>query len=72
MFMRNLLSIILGLYLGHWLIKLYYHNLYIHGPDSNVVKKEIHFDQSNQTCYQFIPQPYVCPLNLLHDKSIDP
>jgi len=35
----------------------------IHGPDSNVVKKEIYrFGSESDQCYQYQIDPVVCPL----------
>ena len=68
MITKNLVSLIIGLICGHLIIKYIYPQSYLHGPNSNEIRQDIHFDNLNQECYQFIPQPYVCPLALLKSK----
>lgn len=31
-----------------------------HGPDSNIIKREIY--SKDKLCYKLLPIPYVCPL----------
>ena len=68
MIIRNFVSFISGILFGYLIIKYIYPRLQFQGPDSNEIRKDIYFDLSNQTCFQFLPQPYICPLSLLKQK----
>ena len=71
MISRKIFFVFLGFVFGYLIIKSFYSKTTIHGPNSNLVKKKIFFDQTVHQCYQYIPQPYVCPLYLLkNDKGI--
>ena len=60
----NLLTIFLGFFLGHFIVLTYQkYNYDIHGPDSNKVKKQIHFDSSTGKYYQLEPQVTFCPVS---------
>jgi hypothetical protein len=55
--MKFVISIVLGFLIAHAMVR--YFNFQTHGPDSNIVRKEIHQDQ-NGKCYHFEPVPYIC------------
>ncbi len=55
---RSLLSIFLGLIAAKIIMGK---NVIEHGPDSNIVRKEIHKSQVHpDICYKFEPVTYVC------------
>jgi uncharacterized membrane-anchored protein YhcB (DUF1043 family) len=60
----KLLSLLIGFVTGYIIIKFIRPSTIVHGPDSNLVKRQIHIDQQTKQCYRFIPQPYVCPLTI--------
>ena len=35
-----------------------------HGPNSNVIRKQIHYDEKTGKCYSFKPVVHICPINL--------
>ena len=57
----KLISIAIGLLMGYIIIKILIPISTYHGPNSNIVRKQIHQDKKTSSCYRFIPQPYVCP-----------
>jgi hypothetical protein len=54
----RILSIFLGLLVGY-ILAVYFTTPEQHGPDSNVVRRDIHRDQRGG-CYQFEPVAHVC------------
>lgn len=36
-------------------------NTIYHGPDSNVIKRQVFHDNNKDKYYRFIPVPYICP-----------
>jgi uncharacterized membrane-anchored protein YhcB (DUF1043 family) len=57
-----ILSLLCGFVCGYLIIKLLRQSLQsYHGPDSNVIRKQIYFDDQNRECYQYVPKPYICP-----------
>jgi len=34
-----------------------------HGPDSNQIRNNIHYDKNTGKCYSFKPVIYICPIN---------
>jgi len=69
MIIKKVFSILFGLLLGYFLIRALYSQAIYHGPDSNIVKRQIFFDEETQQCYRFMPKSYVCPLYLLKNQS---
>lgn len=62
---KHVVSALLGIILGCLIMQFAYPQTIAHGPDSNEIKKQIYFNMSDQSCYRFVPQSYVCPLYLL-------
>lgn len=60
----RILSIILGFLLGYALMFFCNSDINYHGPDSNDVKKNVYTDKNTNTCYQFVPQTYICPIGV--------
>ena len=48
-------TILLGFTLGCIIMLLLKKQLY-HGPDSNIIRKKIYFDNKSNTFFQFIPK----------------
>ena len=48
------ISVILGLILGVLLVCLYKKQKY-HGPNSNIIKKNIYYDFETKTCFKLVP-----------------
>lgn len=60
----DMFTFFLGFFLGHFIVSTYQkHNYDIHGPDSNMVKKQIHFDSSTGKYYQLEPYVTFCPVS---------
>jgi hypothetical protein len=55
--------IILGIIFGYCMFYYYQKSITkFHGPNSNIVKHEIHKDPETGKCYKFEPHVYLCPL----------
>ena len=57
--MWTTISIILGFTIGVRLMKYLVPNTEEHGPDSNIIRKEIYQDQ-NMNCYHYEPVAHLC------------
>lgn len=56
MMLSYILIAVFGFYLGRFI----FNDTVMHGPDSNIIKKNVykHFDR----CYSYTLVPYICPL----------
>lgn len=54
----KLLSIVLGVTVGILSYPYVQGQIQMHGPDSNIVRKEVHV--LNNKCYKYEPIPYLC------------
>lgn len=56
---------IIGILVGHVIIR----NVYIvyHGPNSNIIKKQIFHDKQRNICYKLEPKVHICP-SRYHNK----
>jgi len=57
-------NIIFGFIAGYILFKYCNPSIKYHGPNSNIVKRQIYKSLSDGKCYVFKPQAYICPLRL--------
>lgn len=58
-----LLTIVVGFFMGHIISILVQKRQYkVHGPDSNKVKRQIHFDSKSGKYYRFEPYVTFCPV----------
>lgn len=61
---QGCLSVVLGLVTSY--ILTYFRPQNLHGPDSNQIKQQTHYDEITKQCYRYVPQPYICPLSRAH------
>jgi len=64
----NILTIILGLYIGSLIMQKTYQIERFHGPNSNNVKKMIFHDPQNNKYYQYEPKITFCPVSAAQKK----
>lgn len=62
------LSVLLGFVIGYIVIKIWYRNIVLHGPNSMAIKRSIYYDNDTKNCYRFVPQTMICPIGSHHDK----
>ena len=60
------LSILLGFVVGYIIIKLWYKNIILHGPNSTMIKHSIFYDANTKNCYRYVPQAMICPVGSHH------
>ncbi len=65
MIKKIIFSFLIGFTLGYIIMKFTYFKKIHHGPNSNIIKENIFYDENNYKCYHFVPKSYVCPLYLL-------
>ena len=57
----KILSVLLGFFVGYLLINYFIPTQIEHGPDSNIVRNQIH--NVNGSCYYYEPVAHVCGLS---------
>ena len=60
-FISIILNILIGFCIGILIGKQLFNNIKYKGPDSNQVKKEIHYDKKGK--YKWNPKVCICPIS---------
>lgn len=54
-----------GFVMGYIFGIILFPNYIYHGPDSNIIRKNIYYNSKNNKYYKFIPKLSVHPINIL-------
>jgi hypothetical protein len=60
-YLKEIATVVIALIIGKYIGDLLFNHIDEHGPDSNVVKKNI-YKNSLGTCYVMEPIAHICPL----------